>query len=124
MNAIFTEDDIISRYTRADAIAEGVLVDISANFPITRRLYKFPVAFTASVWTIIESTGNENLIGEVIAVLVASQRNQIKELDESTMLFQVILENAAPTERLTLKIMCHGGDEGEPVLTVMLPNED
>jgi hypothetical protein len=124
MNNIFSDADVISTYSRADAITDRVLVDLSILFPISRRLYKFPIACTSTVWNIISSTGNENLIGEVVAVLVASQRNITKQIDDACHLFGVVLEGAAPTERCTFKIMCHGGDNCEPVLTIMLPTED
>ena len=124
MNNIFSDADVISTYTRADAIADGVLVDISKLYPITRRLYKFPIACTETVWNVIESTGHEELLGIVLAVLVASQKNITEPIDEASHLFSLILEGAAPTERCTFKIMCHGGDECEPCLTIMMPNED
>ena len=124
-NKWFSDDtELISGYSRADAIADGVLVDLTAGFSIIKRLYKFPVACTTAVWAIISSTGNENLVGEVIAVVYASQKNIIKSLDETSHLFQVFLENAAPAERNTFKIVCHAGDNGEGVLTIMLKNED
>ena len=123
-NPIFTEADIISVYTRAEAIADGVLIDLTANYPLTKRLYKFPVACTQAVWAVIESTGHENLFGIVLAVLVASQKNIVEVVDEATRLFEVVLEGAAPTEHCKFKIMCHGGDDCEPVLTVLLPHED
>ena len=50
---IFPDDDIIiSRYTRAEAIADGTLVDLSALFPeLLRELgFKLPVACTATVF--------------------------------------------------------------------------
>ena len=121
MNAIFTEEDIISVFTRADAIAEGVLIDLSAN---SRRFYKYPVACTAEVWAAITSTGSENPIGEIVRVLYASIHNHTKMLNETTYLFTVNLENAAPREHWTFKVMCHGGDNAEPVLTIMGINED
>lgn len=124
MNNIFSDADVISIYTRAQAIADGVLVDISKLFPISSRLYKFPIACTDTVWNVIKSTGHEELLGIVLAVLAASQKNITEPIDEASHLFGVVLEGAAPTERCTFKIMCHGGDECEPVLTIMLPTED
>ena len=115
---------IISQYTRAEAIAEGVLVDLTAQFSITKKIYKFPVAVTQTVWAILNSTPSEWIIGEVIALIVASNRNKTKVLDEASHLFEVILEGAAPSDRHIFKIICHAGDLGEPVLTISLPDED
>ena len=120
----FSDTDLISQYTRADALSEGVLIDLSKEFPICKRVYKFPVACTASVWAIINSTPSEWVVGEVIAVIVASERNKTKILDEASHLFEVIIENSAPSDRHTFKIICHPGDNMEPVLTISMPEED
>src|SRR5689334_13821686 len=50
MASIFGDCEVISRYTRANAFSDGVLVDITMNFPELCKMYKFPVACTASVW--------------------------------------------------------------------------
>jgi len=45
---VFDESDLIHRYSRADAIADGVLVDVST---VAREAgIKFPVALTRAVW--------------------------------------------------------------------------
>lgn len=120
----FLDTDIISQYTRADALAEGILIDLTKDFPITKKIYKFPVACTQAVWAILNSTPSEWIIGEVIALIIASQNNKTKILDEGSHLFEVVIENAAPTERCTFKIVFHPGDDMEPVLTISLPDED
>ena len=122
MQELFGE--VIYSYSRAQAINDGVLIDISAMYPITRRLYKFPIACTDSVWNVIQSTGHENLLGIVAKVLVASQQNITTRIDEASHLFAVTLENAAPHEHWTFKIMVHGGDNHEPVITIMQKHED
>ncbi len=120
----FEDFDVIYTYSRADAIADGVLVDLTKDFPVTKRVYKYPVACTATVWAIINSTPSEWVVGEVIAVIVASNQNKTKIIDETTHLFEVTIENAKPCERHTFKIICHGDDNGEPCLTIMMRNED
>ena len=120
----FEDQDIISQYTRAEAIADGVLIDLTKDFPIVKRVYKFPVAVTAAVWQILNSTPSEWIVGEVIALIIASQNNNTRMLDEGSHLFDVTIENAAPSDRHTFKIVCHPGDDMEPVLTISLPDED
>ena len=45
---MFDNEDIVHRYTRADALADGVLVDVSA---VAREAgIKFPVALTRAAW--------------------------------------------------------------------------
>ena len=46
--------DVIHSYSRAQAIEDGVLVDLSALSPVCREHYKFPVACTAAVWAIVD----------------------------------------------------------------------
>lgn len=41
-------------YTRAQAINEGVLVDLSSSFPQDTKMFKWNVACTDIVWTLIE----------------------------------------------------------------------
>jgi type I site-specific restriction endonuclease len=41
MNELF--GPIVHSYTRADAIADGVLVDLTASYPEECRLYRYPV---------------------------------------------------------------------------------
>ena len=45
--------DVVSSYSRSQAIEDGVLVDLG-QFDITREHWKFPMACTGTVWNIIE----------------------------------------------------------------------
>src|SRR5262245_21319298 len=45
---MFDESDLIHRYTRAEAIRDGVLIDVSA---VAREAgIRYPVALTAAAW--------------------------------------------------------------------------
>ena len=46
---MFENADLIHQYTRADAIRDGALIDVSAT--AREAGFKFPVALTAAVWT-------------------------------------------------------------------------
>jgi hypothetical protein len=46
---MFEEADLIHRYSRADALADGVLIDVSAV--AWEAGFKVPVALTAAAWT-------------------------------------------------------------------------
>ena len=46
---MFDDADLIHRYTRADAIRDSVLIDVSAT--AKEAGFKFPVALTAAVWS-------------------------------------------------------------------------
>lgn len=130
MDSIFADCEVISRYTRADAIQDGTLVDLSANFPdISGQLYKYPVACTAAVWAIVETAvANKehcnDFAGVVWDILWMSQRGVVRKFDDSSHIFRVIITGAGRQKYHDFKIICHGGDEAEPVLTIMLPGED
>ncbi len=89
---MFTENDIISVYTRQDAINDGVLADLTSLFPAETKIYKYPVACTESIWVIIETAVYKkqgDLKGIIWDILYMSQKGIVKKLSESTMLFQV-----------------------------------
>ena len=103
----------ISVYTRAQAIEDGVLADLSTLFPSATRLYKYPVACTSAVWNLIETAAKKD-------ICYMSAKCPVVKIDESTMLFKVIIGRKTHT----LKVNCGPGDNAEPVITIMLRNED
>lgn len=129
MKSIFADCEVF-RYTRFDAIQDGTLIDLTNNFPdISHQLYKYPVACTASVWAIIEAAvaskkNCNDFAGIVWDILWMSQKGIIKRIDETKHIFRVIITGTGPRKYHDFKIICHGGDEAEPVLTIMMPGED
>ena len=120
---MFEETDIISRYTRVQAIEDGVLADLTALFSAECRVYRYPVACTESVWRLIENAvdaSQGSLKGIVWDMLWMSQKCIVKRLSESTMLFQIGI--GAKTH--TLKVDVGPGDNMDPVITIMGEMED
>jgi hypothetical protein len=121
----FAGFEVIHVYTRAQAIEDGTLVDLSAVAPdVCREHYKYPVACTSEVWGIIEkAVENEkhcnDLKGIIHDILWMSRKNIVQTIDESAVLFKVIITGVGPQKLLTFKIVCGPGDNGEPVLTIM-----
>jgi hypothetical protein len=130
----FANAEVISRYTRAQAIEDGVLIDISEW--AKEYGFKFPVAVTASVWSLIDNPEGMKCAGQsakgrgldVVAMLKMYGRR-----GGSTIFFPVIfathlykkngdLHEARKTFKL--KAVCGPGDDLEPVITIMLPEED
>lgn len=122
-------DPLIHRYTRAEALADGVLVDLSEWASETG--FKVPVACTRSVWEqwIVPPEGTREwgqsergrahdvLWLLFVAIRGAGNREQLE--------YEVIFLDADQRQRIVkLKAVCGPGDHGEPVLTVMLPSED
>jgi len=127
----WTEADLISVYTRQQAIADGFLIDASTGElgEVSRQYYKYPVAMTAAVWAVIDkAVRNPNswndLKGVWHNVLYMSQHYVVRHLDVSIVLFEVKIVGAGRKQIFTFKMMCGSGDNAEPVMTVMLPDED
>ena len=122
--------EVISVYTRAQALEDGVLVDVSAT--AKEAGIRFPVALTAAVYgqcvEVPEGITGQDEAGRLWDVLWMF-RCAAAKFDGSTLLFKLYVRNHN-RERLdsrdlvTLKAECGPGDDGEPVLTIMLPDED
>ena len=122
---MFSENDVIYAYTREQAIQDGVLVDVSKM--AAEAGYKVPVAITAALYNVIDDIPNryinfEDFDGRLWDVLwmgLIAARN--KPLDH--LLYKLILHYGRKTY-ITLKMVIGPGDNGEPVITIMLPDED
>ena len=119
-DSIFGE--AIFSYSRAQAIEDGVLVDLCQLDPI-RRAFKYPVACTDAVWSIIEAAtkqAHQDLNG--IAHDIATMAYLAIRLSDGgdTVNFKVSI--AGKTH--ILKMHIGPGDTEAPVMTLMLPSED
>ena len=122
----------VYRYTRRQALEDGVLVDLSRQ--ATEVGFVLPVACTAAVWKYVvpadslrqrgqsESGRCHDLLWTLrSAVLKADRRAKSTDRLEFEALF--LMPSARP-EKVRLAAVCGPGDEGEPVVTIMLPDED
>jgi hypothetical protein len=121
---LFTADDVIYTYTRAQAIEDGVLVDVSET--AREAGFRWPVALTAGVWALIEDIpprfqGLQDIQGRLWDTLwmarLAARRGGVETH------YELILHHGRKTYA-TLKLVSGPGDQGEPVITIMLPDED
>ena len=124
---------IIHTYSRAQAIEDAVLIDVSE---MAREAgIKFPVAVTVNLFkTFIEPApaltsfgqSTEGRLGDVLSVF----RFAAKAHSGSSLHFKVSFVTGTATSgsivnrTVTLKALCHPGDDMEPVITIMLPEED
>ncbi len=126
---MFDKADLIHAYTRADAIRDGVLIDVS---PTAREAgIRYPVALTRAVWQRCVSVppgvrcqDEAGRLWDVVYLLACAVRRCGRG---PVVRFGVYVRNdnrdrAPPLVRL--KAACGPGDQGQPVLTVMLPEED
>lgn len=129
--------DVISTYTRAQAIEDGVLIDTGSM--AQEAGFKWPVAVTSAAWA------------DCIAWTEDDSDKQVYQ-DQSGRLWDVLFmashaiwtgSGSGPGDRLlfklyrvrrdgyskeailaTLKLIVGPGDQGEPVITILLPDED
>ncbi|HEY4311883.1 MAG TPA: DUF6573 family protein [Pirellulales bacterium] len=120
--------DLIHVYTRAEAIEDGVLIDVSET--AREAGFRFPVAMTDAAWhkliAVPPELGHQDEIGrlwDVLNVLLFSIR---KSKDNSSEIrFRVsVLNEHEKLEEVEVKSLCGPGDNLEPVITIMLPDED
>ncbi len=127
--------DVIFSYTRAQAIEDGVLID--ATEMANEAGFKWPVALTAAAWADCvawSDADNQRQVyqdqsGRLWDVLfMASYAIRTAKNADQQMPFDLrrIPRDGRTTEsqRLPLKLILGPGDEGEPVITIMLPEEE
>lgn len=122
--------NFIYAYTRAMAIADGVLVDISEM--AKEAGYRYPVAMTNTAYqkcvAVPESLkGEQDEDGRLWDVLWMSRfRKVVPGSEGTTATFEVLVQTRpdAEPETVTLKAICGPGDTAAPVVTMMMPWED
>jgi hypothetical protein len=116
--------EVISSYSRKQAIEDGILC------PVPEKLqheagFKFPIALTTGVYSLIEETERKSkgiqsydgIVWDILFVLKAA------------------IKRAASGDRINFTVrigrkdykmysLCGPGDNMEPVITILLPNED
>lgn len=121
--------EIISVYTRAQALEDGVLVDITE---LAREAgFKFPVAVTQGVWGVLNPseelmTEGQDMTGRAWDMLTIL-RHAIRSgsgTDEVRFAPLFVRKAGLPPEVVEMWSKCGPGDLGEPVITVMLRGED
>jgi len=118
--------DVIFAYSRAQAIEDGLLVDVS---DLAREAgFVLSVAVTRTVWAecveVHDGGADQDEQGRLWDVLFML-RIAIKMLgpNESRLKFTVMVRNR--TARLVeLEAVCGPGDDARPVITIMFPGED
>ena len=120
--------EVISTYTRAQAIEDGVLVDVTET--AKEAGFKFPVAVTSELWgSYIEPTEadrklGQDTIGRLWDVLNVLRFTIKSAKDTDQLFFKVIFLIDSKQQTVKIKSHCGPGDNAEPVITLMLPWED
>lgn len=125
LTSIFGE--VISKYTRADALRDGELVDISTT--AREAGFKFPTAATRALWETLNRiprhTSWQDYEGRLWDVLtMAKDGIRRSPAGVSRVAFQVILSiEGSRRKYATLVIDLGPGDDAEPVFTMGFPED-
>lgn len=130
-SSIFGE--MIYSYSREQAINDGVLIPVDEK--ICREAgIRLPVCVTAHLWTLIHpdnlrSMPSQSVEGRLwdllwLFTLSAKQNGSSSRLSYPCRF--MIKRNGCPEriEEHTIVAVCGPGDSGEPVITLMLPEDD
>jgi hypothetical protein len=115
---------VIVRYTRGQALADGVLVDVSewANSRGMMGGFRIPVAMSAAVWAKVEAPkgSTQDTRGRAHDVLWMASLAARRQIDSDRASFTVRLGRG----NVPMWIHVGPGDNAEPVATIMLEGED
>ena len=127
--------DVISTYTRARAIEDGVLIDIS---PTAKEAgFEWPVAITAGAWADCVAWSDRDSQTQVYqdesgrlwdVIFMAFQAICLSREVGDRLLFRLYRVprdgHSTDAELTSLKLIVGPGDSGEPVITILLIDED
>lgn len=127
-----TFGQVIQSYTRSQAIEDGVLVEVSE---IAREAgIRLPTALTSGVWQkyveVPAGVVGQDEVGRLWDILHMFRMSTYLfqyRYAEDNILFRLHVRNdnrSSIPPLVTLKAICGPGDKGEPVLTILLPDED
>ena len=123
--------DFVFSYTREQAIGDGVLIDVGA--PAREAGFRLPLALTHAVWADCVAWSADEAITQdesgrlwdvlyMASLAARSARNR----NSSQVPFAVVRvpRGGRRACRCELVLNIGPGDDGEPVLTILLPGED
>ncbi|MFR9754072.1 DUF6573 family protein [Nocardia sp. 004] len=123
---MFENAEVIHSYTRAQAIADGFLFDVTEAARAER--FRLPVALAFYAYAeAIDYDGNTDAHTARITAVLSAARAAIGDWPESAYRGEFRIdrgEGGAEPDVLTLIAHCGPGDQGEPVITIMRPADD
>lgn len=129
---LFEDAEVIHTYSRTQAIADGVLVDLmqgELGKAVREAGFRFPIAATARVFsecidlTPAAKRACNDVQGRLWDVLTMLKPAAKRGGQVITFQVYVVRERKRPT-LTTLKAVIGPGDNAEPVITIMFPEED
>ncbi|MGP5700723.1 DUF6573 family protein [Glutamicibacter arilaitensis] len=123
--------ETIHTFTREQAIRDGILVDVAKH--ASEYGFAVPLALTAGAWASAVAWDGDShqdergRLTDIFLTAAMACRGIAQSPRRNFIVYRVIndptLQYEAPSE-LILSLVLSGGDHGEPVLTIMLPEED
>jgi hypothetical protein len=129
-DSLLQDANLIHVYTRAQALTDGVLVDISRL--AAEAGFRYPVAVTAAVWHLLTPSDDLARFGQsatgrawdLLQVLRIAIRH-CRHIDRVHFTPLFVLDAMHPTpQAVRLWAVCGPGDDEAPVITVMCERED
>jgi len=125
--------EVIYAYTRAQAIEDGTLVDVTET--AKEAGIKFPTAVTETLWNgYIEPAERlkdhgqsiQGRLWDVLFLFTIAAKTSPKGCSELFYKVNFLMENenSCKLETVTIKAVCGPGDDSAPCITLMLENED
>ena len=111
--------EIISSYTRAQALADGELVDVSGT--ARQEGFRWPTAFTRALWAVVEKVGKGRGMADIPGIMhdILFLLHMKARGGGSVAKFKCKIGN----RNYTIMSMAGPGDRGEPTITVGFPDD-
>lgn len=127
--ALLDESEVISIYTRKQALDDGVLIDVSEM--AKEAGFKVPVAVTTGVLNEVivpnplAAEMGQSEEGRMWDVLWMARRAVTRlNRDKNTIHYRILVFDPPKHDYVDLKMAIGPGDHFEPVITIMMPYED
>ena len=129
-NSFFDDADLIFGYSRAEAISDGVLVNVTKT--AKEAGIRYHTCVTSAVWERYikpDRTPGQSIAGRLWDTLwmfttEVMRKHGARSTPSDCVMFKVSYVIKGRNRLVELKALCGPGDQGEPVLTIMLPEED
>jgi hypothetical protein len=125
--------ETIYAYTRAQALADGVFIDVTED--AKESGIKYPTAVTEALWNgyidpneRLKSMGQSarGRLWDVLLLFAFAARSSQKGCDELLYKVNFLMDRGSKYQQETVEIkaVCGPGDDGAPVITLMLIDEN